>query len=191
MQAKNLTHRAHSDAVPLAVESELDVVPRAQRMLADYLRAWGLRDPQAIALHCRLWTNAYAQPAGAAKQAPGAAVLSGILEQASRDMEAWLTRLADVVADDAPAAKSNRGLLAMQLQSVIDHYPSVLLKDAELPAKMLEQLRGAARAAVPTPFPTQMRPQPLDVRMSPLRWEWWLQPLRRWRRVLPDGNFLQ
>ena len=30
---------------------------RAERLLAEYLRQWGLRDPSAIAACCRLWVR--------------------------------------------------------------------------------------------------------------------------------------
>src|SRR5580658_4674886 len=76
-----------------------EVEHRAERLLAEYLRMWGLRDPSTIAAHCRLWARqATADSDSAAGDlAVGRASSTpfrSAVQQAMNDIDQWLDHLA-------------------------------------------------------------------------------------------------
>lgn len=183
MRPDNLSQRDRLGPESLAADGKLDLESRIQRLLADYLRAWGLRDPQVIAERCRIWSSECLAAIPAPERSTPAA-LHAAIALASREMESWLDQLAGQLARSGAELASRRGLLATQLQAVIDRYAPALL-DEDLPAGLLEELRDAARPAVPVTCPTAMPPQPLGSVAPLLRWKWWTQPLRKWSRIVP------
>ena len=151
---------------------------RAERLLAEYLRQWGLRDPSAIATQCRRWVR---RATGRADdlQAPSSSrgdLAEAALADAMRDMDRWLDHLALLVSPVPTEAAARRGLLAMALPTVIDRYPQALLQYESLPASFVQQLREAARPVVPVATQLRRMQGPPLGELPPL-----LQP-RHWRR---------
>jgi hypothetical protein len=149
---------------------------RAERLTAEYLRAWGLRDPQTIATLSRRWAEAALAPERAASLGE---VYRATMRLAAGDMEHWLARLSELACPGLGSTAYCRGLVAIELQSQIDQYPTALLSEHEPPAALLAQLAGAARPVVPTEnrlhMPTQSFGPPLSLRLAaPVRqvWKW-------------------
>jgi hypothetical protein len=138
-----------------------------------------LRDPSLIAAQCRLWVDRATRKQGGS-QAPNDLedrLVRAALTEAMTDMNRWIDHLAQLVSSDPGDAGSRRGLLAMAVRTVIDHYPQALLQYESLPAALVEQLRRAARPVVPpTSQPTHMEGPPLG-ELPPA-----FQP-QLWRRV--------
>jgi hypothetical protein len=152
------------------------VEARAERVLAEYLRQWGLRDPFAIAAHCREWVRRVTE-----RQAVDGTeehLARAALGEAVGDLDRWLDHLALLVSPDPAEAAALRGLLAMAIPAVIDEYPQSFLQYESLPEPLLQHLRAAARPVVPLPAqPTRMDGPPLG-ELHPL-----LQP-QQWRRLV-------
>jgi hypothetical protein len=134
---------------------------RAERLLAEYLRMWGLRDPQTLATLSRRWVRSAMIDA-----APASSSLTElyrtVMRRAMDNMQQWLDRLTSEVCSSAHEVRGRRGLLAIELQSVVDHYPAALLDERSLPAPLVEQLASVARPVVPTGCPTHMPTQSLE-----------------------------
>jgi hypothetical protein len=146
---------------------------RAERVLGEYLRQWGLRDPFVIAAFCQAWVRRVTESQGSG---PGSDLARATLEAAAHDVDAWLDHLARLVAADPTEAAARRGPLAMEVAAVIDHYPQAFLEYDSLPEPLLQHLREAARPVVPAAAePTRMQGPPLG-KLPPL-----LQP-KHWRR---------
>ena len=99
--------------VPRSGQAELDhteVEHRAERLLAEYLRMWGLRDPSTIAAHCRLWARqSVAEDDRAAYRTQSDSYRSAV-EQAMHDINLWLDHLTRLTSADPQAAPLRRGL---------------------------------------------------------------------------------
>jgi len=150
---------------------------RAERLLAEYLRVWGLRDPQTIAALSRQWVRRASETASSPQQnATLAELYRAALRQATLDMQHWLDHLTSEVCAGSDDARSCRGLLAIEVQAIIDEFPAALLDEGSLPAALLEQLASAARPVVPASCPTPMPTQSLDALSLSSN-------LSRWRRV--------
>lgn len=164
--------RGYSDRL----QSALSMEARAERLLAEYLRMWGLRDPATIAMHCRGWAR------GAAGNGPNSTLSTcyrAALERAVGDFDEWLDYLAGAVSSDPQDAQSCRGLVAIDVQASIDKHPAALF-DRKTPAPgWIEQLRQAARPVVPRMQPTAMTAQPLGELPAALRPTRWRQALAR------------
>jgi hypothetical protein len=176
-----LTGNEAYTGVPTAEAPLIDVTTRpqrrAERLLAEYLRLWGLRDPSTVAIQCRSWVR---QASSGDAHGVGPEFLYGrSIQLANGDLDQWLNRLATLVAEDTAAAQSRRGLLAIELQSLIDRYPTALLAHEALPPTLLHRLQRAARPVVPAAKATPMRPQPLGELPSLLRLQWWGQLVSR------------
>ncbi len=119
-----------------SLPSELQA--RAQRLAAEYLRMWGLRDPQAIADRSRIWVDQCDDsPVGGADELPLAEVYRTVMQRATSDMDGWLDHLALAAGIDAVDSASRRGLLAMEVQSLIDENPAALLEQEAAPARLI------------------------------------------------------
>jgi len=157
-------------------DTDFRVQAHAERVVAEYLSRWGLRDPVPIAVQSRLWVR---QVLDASRDHP---VLAGsandlrraALVQAIRAIDHWLDQLALLVAADAAEVEGRRGLLAMELPKLLEECPQVLLQAESLPAALVQQLQRAARPVVPAARRRRMPAQPLGELPPPL------QP-RRWR----------
>jgi hypothetical protein len=137
---------------------------RAERLLSEYLRAWGLRDPQTIARLSSHWARrAGDDAAGSAHKLPLAELYRRAMQQAMSDMDQWLDTLTGEACRDADDARSCRGLLAMEVQATIDQFPACLLAESgQLPTAFIEGLVDACPPVVPANHPTKMRTQSLD-----------------------------
>jgi hypothetical protein len=152
---------------------------RAERLLAEYLRLWGLRDPSTIAKHCHHWvrqasatSNARATPDWSLGDLYRATVQHAII-----DIDGWMDQLAATIAVHPGEMDSRRGLLAIELQTLIDRYPASLLEPDSLPPAAMLQLTRAARPVVPVARRTSMPAQPLGELPAVLQLRWWLSPL--------------
>ncbi len=148
---------------------------RAERLLAEYLRVWGLRDPQTIAVLSRQWVQSAIHAGNLAQQTTSLNILYGaVMRHATSEMEQWLDRITAQSCADVHNPQSCRGLLAIELQSLIDQFPATILKDGPLPTALLEQLSRAARPVVPAGAPTKMPTQSLAaLSSSKYLWGWW------------------
>jgi hypothetical protein len=93
------------------------------------------------------------------------------------DIDSWLDDLTRLTSTDPQAAPLKRGLLAMEMQSLIDKHPAALLACETLPPSVVQRLQRAARPVVPFARRTQMPAQPLGELAAPLQLRWWQQAL--------------
>ena len=136
---------------------------RAERLVAEYLRAWGLRDPQTIATLSRKWVRSARDAASSPQQdATASEIYRVVLRRATGEMRQWLDHLTSEVCSGSRDALSRRGLLAIELQATIDRFPAALLDKGSLPASLLQQLARTARPVVPAHCPTHMPTQSLN-----------------------------
>jgi hypothetical protein len=157
---------------PLRDATNLEL--RAERLVAEYLRMWGLRDPQTVATLSRRWVRS----AGA-----DSAIASGsltelyraIMRRAIGEMQKWLDRLTGEVCSGSHETRSRRGLLAIELQAIVDQYPAALLGDGSLPGPLLARLASAALPVVPVCHPTHMPTQSLEAVSSSAYFSRWNQ----------------
>src|SRR5947209_2633300 len=71
---------------------------RAERLLSEYLRRWGLRDPSTIAAHCRLWAwQATETVDGPLSRRSTSNVYSAAMHGAISEIDEWLDHLASLV----------------------------------------------------------------------------------------------
>jgi len=139
---------------------------RAERLAAEYLRQWGLRDPQTIAALSRRWVDTV-DPALLSEPASLRELYQAVIRRAMADMDEWLDHLAHDFSAGPRDARSRRGLLAVEVQTVIDHCPAVLLHDGPLPPELLDQLACAAGSVVPANRPSYMPTQSLEAVAAP------------------------
>jgi hypothetical protein len=163
----------HGDAAASAAS-------RAERLMAEYLRVWGLRDPSTIAALARRWVDR-AVLAQAHRPAEGSLgeLYRLALRHAIEDIDRWLDQLTRELVARSPDISWRRGMVAMALQNVIDQHPTALLSQGPFPAVLIEQLAGCARSAVPAVCPTRMPTQSLEA-INPSR------TVSRWRQTWAD-----
>jgi len=155
------------------VEPQIRVEARAERVLAEYLRQWGLRDPTTIATHCRRWVREAVERVGSQPGGQPVAICRAAVEAAISEIDEWLDHLSALAAVNGDDARARRGLLAIEVQTMIDKYPEALLNYDALPAPLMKHIRRASHSAVPAIHATRMRAQPLGQLASPLTWRWW------------------
>jgi hypothetical protein len=161
----------------LARTDHKEVENRAERLLAEYLRMWGLRDPSTIAAHCQCWARQAATDEHATTGRVSGAPYRTAVQQAMSDIDLWLDHLMRLTGADPQAAPMRRGLLAMELQTLIDKHPTAMLAYETLPVSLVQRLQRASRPVVPFARPTYMPEQPLGELAGPLRLQWWQQTL--------------
>jgi hypothetical protein len=164
---------SHHESTELTTSLEA----RAERVLAEYLRGWGLRDPSTIAHLCRRWVQQASEGAAAADDPP--AIQRAAVRIAISEIDRRLDQIEAATASHGGQSGSRRGLLAIELQALIDRYPALLLPDEPLPAAIVEQLRRAGRPVVPPSLPSRMPEQPLGELAPALRWNWWARSAGR------------
>ncbi|HWB00961.1 MAG TPA: hypothetical protein VG713_20860 [Pirellulales bacterium] len=152
---------------------------RVERLLAEYLRAWGLRDPSTIAQLCRTWVDrASAQsPAEAGSNVSLTTLYRAAMREAINDFDAWSDHLARIVFHGATPEPGAAGLVALELSALIDKYPQALFEYEAVPAEMLEQLARARRPVAPPVAPTTMHRQLLEHPATSTRNGWWKEIL--------------
>lgn len=169
--------------------AEINFEARAQRVLAEYLRQWGLREPTTIAVHCRRWVRQAVESVGAEAASRPSLVYRTAIERAISDIDKWLDHLAMLACDTPDEASRRRGLLALEMQALVDRYPHAILRYHALPVALIEHLRRVTRVPVPEQRPRRMRPQPLARSALGLVWRRWRRSLRHalggtgWRRL--------
>jgi hypothetical protein len=155
-------------------------VKREERVTAEYLRMWGLRDPSTIATHC--WRFARYSATVGDDSPPGEALDDRnwpAVQHAMNEIDLWLDHITRLASPDPHAAPVCRGLLAMELQKLIAEYPTAMLSHESVPPLLAQRLQRASRPVVPTARLTYMPAQPLNELAAPLRFHWW-------RRVISD-----
>ncbi len=173
MQSNRNSDRLISETQPLD-QPVIGTKARAQRLVAEYLRMWGLRDPQAIADRSRIWVDQCDDsPSGGPDEPSLAEVYRTVMQRATNDMDRWLDHLALAAGIDAEDSASRRGLLAMEVQSLIDENPAALLEQEAPPARLLAQLQDAAHPVVPKKSPAHMPTQSLGELPDVARLDWW------------------
>ena len=75
-------------------------------------------------------------------------------------MEHWLEHLTGEVSRERRYAR--RGMLAIELQTIMDHSPATLLGHGSLPPAFRQRLASAALPVVPPGTPTRMPVQTLE-----------------------------
>jgi hypothetical protein len=161
------------------VEPQISLEARAERVLAEYLRQWGLRDPQTIATLCRRWVRQAVERTGSLSKQQPSTIYQAAVQAAITEIDQWLDHLSMRVSTNRDDAQASRGLLAVEVQTLIDKYPQLLLQYDGLPAGLLQHLGRTSRSAVPAAHPVPMRAQPLGQLASPLTWQWWMQGVSR------------
>jgi hypothetical protein len=164
---------------------------RAERLVAEYLRYWGLRDPSTIAVQCRDWVRQATEILEhhrTASDGRNEDLCRVAISVAIREIDRWLDHLARQTSADATSAPWRRGLLAMRLQNLLEQYPQAWLQYEQLPDALFEKLRSAARPVVPAPQPVPMNDQPLGELPSPLQPAWWRNAFARTLDVLSGAG---
>ena len=158
--------------------------PRAERLVAEYLRVWGLRDPQSIATLSRRWVRSALDESPSLDSGSSLTeVYRAVMQRAIADMEQWLHHLTDELCNCPRDARSRRGLLAIELQTVIDHFPAAMLDERPLSPSLRERLASAARPVVPDFSPTHMPTQSLDAVPTAQYFSAWRQAWKQiWHR---------
>src|SRR5258708_38857237 len=99
MQRQTSTDRRLSENQS-AKETGISIQSRAQRLLAEYLRMWGLRDPQAIAEQTARWSS---QCNDISSDAAAPSSLTDcyrrVMRGAMSDIENWVDQLASSACD--------------------------------------------------------------------------------------------
>ncbi len=150
---------------------------RGQRVLAEYLRAWGLRDPQAIADYCRRMTEeCVASSNSDGDRSPGK-LDRQLMRAAMADLNRGLDRVTTCVCRDDAEIAARRGPLAVKLQSLLDERPELLVGDSRPSIAEADELRRVSAAAVPPPSTQDMPEQPLSDSGSTAKPSWWLRRL--------------
>jgi hypothetical protein len=83
------------------------------------------------------------------------------MRRAVADINRWLDRLALEVSTSQCDARSRRGLLAVELQTVIDQVPLAFL-NRQAPRPLVRQLAARSATVVPAASPTYMPTQSLE-----------------------------
>jgi hypothetical protein len=133
-------------------------VRHVEQALAEYLRAWGLRDPKTIADHCGRWSGQAALPdADVAKWTQAA------LQQATREIEAWMDHLTHLAMPSYANIAAHRGMVALAMQAALKDYPEAFLS-FDVPAELMQRLRERAASPVvpPADGDNQMSGPPLE-----------------------------
>ena len=167
------------DQAPETASTAAAAEPRAIRILAEYLRAWGLRDPQTIATLSSHWVRCATTTRGTADRTLALdETYRASIGRAAVDMERWLDQL--TVCAGVTDIAGRRGLLAVELQRVIDRFPGAILEQ-QVPAELLTHLVGAAaHPVVPTRNARHMPTQSFGASLSAS----FLDRARRaWRRI--------
>src|ERR1700759_3977777 len=89
---------------PVAAWVVPSMARKANRLLGEYLRHWGLRDPIAIAAHCRRWI-ALARIDGRDNED---LIARMAVEHARRDIERWIEQLSLRISATVAEAESRR-----------------------------------------------------------------------------------
>jgi len=172
MELANMVHSSTA-STERVVRPDHAILAPAQRLLAEYVRRWGLRDPSTIALHCQRWTRQALQAPGDARAKTTNELCIAAMNVAMRDVDAWLDRLTERIAGGLPPAESPRGALAIELQRLLPEHHELFL-NVELVVEMLAKHPPATqRPVVPVSRPTHMEPQPLGELPHAMRPEWW------------------
>ncbi|HWC90213.1 MAG TPA: hypothetical protein VG433_11170, partial [Pirellulales bacterium] len=169
------TSDTHPSAQQTPSAPPVDNVARVERVLAEYLRSWGLRDPAVIAQCCRRWSTESCQASSreATQEESPADLTSRAMRIAQREIDQWIDELSHRALADDSDAQAARGMLAMRLQAVIDDHSASWLNHGNLPIGLTESLEAAAQRVVPDVCLARMLPQPLGELASPLKWSWW------------------
>jgi hypothetical protein len=172
MELANMVQTSTAAAVPVARTDHAMVAP-AQRLLAEYVRRWGLRDPSTIAQHCQRWTRQALRATSDRRPKSTNELCIAAMNAAMRDVDAWLDMLTDRIAGGLPPAESPRGALAIELQRLLPEHHELFL-NVELVVEMLAKHPPATqRPVVPVSRPTHMESQPLGELPPAMRPEWW------------------
>lgn len=163
------------DAVGQSPRDATSFELRAERLVAEYLRVWGLRDPQTIATLSRHWVRSVHASGSVPAGGSLTELYRTVIRRARGDIEQRLDRLAGALTTNSREARGCRGLLAIELQSVVDQFPTALLEESSLPAPLHEQLASAALSVVPACCPTQMPTQSLEAISSEKYFSRWNQ----------------
>lgn len=155
-------------------ESPPPAARKVERLLAEYLRAWGLRDPAMVAALCGRW-------ASAATGDTQADLARAAVQRAECDVQKWLDHVATLISPGSAEDRvRRRGLIAMTIQDAIDDYPDAFLRYDPLPTGLLRRLQDAARPVVPNGGAGATMPvQPLGELPPVLRPGMWRRTLTR------------
>ena len=145
---------------------------QAERLMAEYLRKWGLRDPATIATYCHRGIRR------AGTHPSRAALYRAVIEGAMNDMNAFVDCLTSPSAAEGDV-EARRGLLAIELQGIIDKHPEFMLTQEPLPQAFSQRCQQAARPVVPAARPMGMPAQPLGELLPLVRPSWWKYQLAK------------
>ena len=156
---------------------------RAERLLAEYLRVWGFRDPQIIAVLAKQWVRRASEATGTDAQEPSRCDLyRAALGHATRLMTHRVNQISRHRAKTEYDAHSRRGLLAIELRSLIDEFPRELV-NGDIPETVLDRLTLTSQRVVPPMRRTTMPVQSLQPATN-ARWQRWRSaPALAWQHV--------
>ncbi|HZZ79665.1 MAG TPA: hypothetical protein VFE62_14185 [Gemmataceae bacterium] len=132
-----------------------------EQVLAEYLRAWGLRDPKTIADHCSRWSE---QTAPAQGEPDVSHWSQAALQHAMRDIDFWIEQLTRLAVPAHANSSAHRGLVALAMQGALKDCPETFLNADHVPAELLQRLskQAATPVAPPADGDTQMSGPPLE-----------------------------
>lgn len=148
---------------------------QARCVVAEYLRDWGLRDPELVALESRRIVNrAASYLSRTSHQIRERPLCETAVRLAVDEIEAWIAQLASGVRGSCLDAKVTTRLP----HEVAVHSPDLLRHRNRLPARMLLVLEQSVSPVIPSTRPQQMQPQPRTRLWKILRKGYW-RPTRR------------
>jgi hypothetical protein len=175
MEAYKPGNRPHSETGD-TFSNSITPESRAARLVAEYLRVWGLRDPQTIATISSLWVQRVVDRLESPARSRSLTELyRAVMREAVGDMEGRLDELTNHCSAGPREMRARRGLVAVELQAIVDQFPATLLGEEAWPQSLRDQLASAASPVVPPLSPTRMPIQSLE----PIAVEY----ASRWRRV--------
>ena len=162
---------------------QLSIELRAERLAAEYLRAWGFRDPGIIAALAKKWVHRAIQATSVDGTQPSRQrFYREVMRQAINSMAAHVDDLANRVGASAHDAQSRRGLLATGLRSYIDEFPREMVTGA-VPEEIIGELAASSQRVVPPTCHTAMPVQPLESPLKRCLENWREVPVAIWQRV--------
>jgi hypothetical protein len=156
----------------------------ARCAVAEYLRDWGLRDPEVIAVESRRIvqeaqarlsnSSSISRAAGGNHRADADSLLgSTAILLAVEEVEDWIARLnCDGKGSFVPRVASADSMVTRPTD-LPSQFPDALLQRDHLPAQMLVLLQQSVSPVVPHPRPCEMRPQPRARLWKVLRRGYW------------------
>jgi hypothetical protein len=150
-----------SQTVDPRLSARRSVDARAARLISEYLRVWGFRDPETIATLAKTFVlkvrEAGANDGGEPSRS---SFYLAVMRQVKLAMSDRIDGLSQMIADTGGDAESRRGLVAMEMRNLTDEYPVEVIQ-GELSEGTIERVAVLAQRVVPPTCLKHMPEQPL------------------------------